>query len=164
MLRGQPGGLNTTQPPQQSPAMSMLNRPMVPPGQPSQTPPQTRPQPTPQPNQQMNPQMMAQFSQQIANNPGLFPTPKPDLQIPPGVQLPPQLRAKLEGMPPDQQHQILQRIRDSQKTPQSNQAQQAQQMMMNGLNPGAPMGQQLPNGAMGMPPQVPLNPQQQMAM
>ncbi|KAI4725515.1 hypothetical protein E4T49_06734 [Aureobasidium sp. EXF-10728] len=166
MLRGQPGGLNTTQPPQQSPAMSMLNRPMVPPGQPSQTPPQSRPQPTPQPNQQMNPQMMAQFSQQIANNPGLFPTPKPDLQIPPGMQLPPQLRAKLEGMPPDQQHQIIQRIRESQqKTPQSNQVQAAQQMMMNGMNPGAPMGQQvLPNGSMGMPPQVPLNPQQQMAM
>jgi hypothetical protein len=165
MLRGQPGGLNTTQPPQQSPAMSMLNRPMVPPGQPSQTPPQSRPQPTPQPNQQMNPQMMAQFSQQIANNPGLFPNSKPDLQIPPGMNLPPQLRAKIEGMPPEQQQQILQRMRDSQKAPQSIQAQQAQQMMMNNLNPGAPMGQQaLPNAAMGMPPQAPLNPQQQMAM
>jgi hypothetical protein len=165
MLRGQPGGLNTTQAPQQSPAMSMLNRPMVPPGQPSQTPPQNRPQPAPQPNQQMNPQMMAQFSQQIANNPGLFPNSKPDLQIPPGMQIPPQLRAKIEGMPLEQQQQIIQRLRDSQKAPQPTQAQQAQQMMMNNMNPGVPMGQQsLPNGAMGVPPQAPLNPQQQMAM
>jgi hypothetical protein len=166
MLRGQPGGLNTNQAPQQSPAMSMLNRPMVPPGQPSQTPPQNRPQPALQPNQQMNPQMMAQFSQQIANNPGLFPNPKPELKIPPGVQIPPNLRAKLEGMPHEQQQQIIQRFcEQQQRTPQAQQAQQAQQMMMNNMNSGIPMGQQpLPNGAMGMPPQAPLNPQQQMAM
>ncbi|KAG9660856.1 hypothetical protein KCU95_g3421, partial [Aureobasidium melanogenum] len=40
----------------------------------------------------------------------LYPGLAPDLQ---DVQLPPQLKAKLQGMPPDQQHQILQRISDS---------------------------------------------------
>ncbi|THY92320.1 hypothetical protein D6C92_05888 [Aureobasidium pullulans] len=162
MLRGQPGGLNATQAPQQSPAMSMLNRPMAPPGQPSQTPPQSRPQPTPLPNQQMNPQMMAQFSQQIANNPNLFPAPKPDLQLPPGLVIPPHVRAKIEGLPAEQQRDILNKLRLQQ---QQQQAHQAQQMMMNGLTPGGPMAQQgMANGAMGMPPQPPLNPQQQMAM
>ncbi|KAI5242877.1 hypothetical protein E4T43_04510 [Aureobasidium subglaciale] len=167
MLRGQPGGLNTTQPPQQSPAMSMLNRPMAPPGQPAQTPSQPRAQAAPQLNQQMNPQMMAQFSQQIANNPNPFPTSKPDLQLPANMQFPPGVREKIQGMPPEKQLEIIQKIRNTQQQQQqsANQVHAAQQMMMNNMTPGVPMTQQgLQTGAMGMPPQAPPNPQQQMAM
>ncbi|KAK5240003.1 hypothetical protein LTR16_011235, partial [Cryomyces antarcticus] len=43
-LRGQPGGMNASQPTLQSPAMSMLNRPMGPSGQPPNVTPQQRAQ------------------------------------------------------------------------------------------------------------------------
>ncbi|KAL1302056.1 hypothetical protein AAFC00_002501 [Neodothiora populina] len=129
MLRGQ--GLNATQPPQQSPAMSMLNRPMIPPGQQGGTTPQ-------QPSQQnipqvlgpTNPALMASLqSQNMNGNQSMFPPQKLPVQIP--DNLPPQVKAKLMGMDPDQARLILERMRNSH---QANQA----QGMQNGMN--------MPNG------------------
>lgn len=83
-----PSSLESNTTPQQH--TSMLNRPMVPPGQPPLTPPPTRPQPRPQPDQQID-QMMAQSRRRkrMTNSPGISRTPEPDLQ---GVQIPPQLQ------------------------------------------------------------------------
>lgn len=145
MLRGQPGGLNANQAAQQSPAMSMLNRPMVPPGQQGSATPQQRPQ---QPNQ-MNPQMMAQ-APQAGMNPGqggMFPMQNPNLQ-----NLPPQFRQRMANMSDDQVRQFLQNL----------QRQQSQKMQPSGPPQGFPEGVSGPdamNGMQGFPTGMPGGPQ-----
>ncbi|KAK3657997.1 hypothetical protein LTR56_000794 [Elasticomyces elasticus] len=124
-LRGQPGGLNAPNalnggPAGQvnSPAMSMLNRPMAPPGQAGPGTPQPN-RPLQQPNNatansaaqllQHHQQMMNQNNQGI-NQPGLVPPQHTQPRTKQEIQAffnDPQIRAKLSLMSPEERQQIM---------------------------------------------------------
>ncbi|KAG9854830.1 hypothetical protein KCU68_g2476, partial [Aureobasidium melanogenum] len=85
----QSGSPNTAQSLRQSSAMSILDRPMILPGQPSQKPSPTYPQPTSQPGQQMDQTMARPRQWQLSwNTPSGSSAPNLDLQIPSSVQTP----------------------------------------------------------------------------
>ncbi|KAF4552982.1 Hypothetical protein D9617_8g049950 [Elsinoe fawcettii] len=164
-LRGQ--GLN--QPPQRSPAMSMLNRPMAPPGQQQNaqnTPQQTPPQPQAQPNGQMNNQGGPQQQGMGGNQ---FGQQKTNVQFPPDMPI--QLQQRLSQMPEEKIRQVIgqwhqrqaqlrqqQQQQGGQQQPQPGQqnvmqpqqaqqnAMQAQVMQNNQQQPAPNMNGQQPNG------------------
>ncbi|KAF1972033.1 hypothetical protein BU23DRAFT_469615 [Bimuria novae-zelandiae CBS 107.79] len=163
-LHGQPGGLNRPLGTPNPNAMSMLNRPMVPPGQPNPTTPQQRPQAhvpvmTPQPQGQGDPQLtqlMREAQQRMQQAAGV-----------PNGNLTEQ--ARMQMMPPDLDPMVKQQLL---KVPEANfrhilsqYASNARQknMMSNGFFPGPPNGgpnmmmnpgQNLPIGGM---PNGPMN-------
>jgi hypothetical protein len=113
-LRGQPGGLNASNalnggPAGQvhSPSMSMLNRPMAPPGQPT-TPQQNRP-PTQQPQTPMNltAQNVAQHHQHLMNQNGSMMMQPGQGQNPPDLARQRELAELTQGLPPALRQQII---------------------------------------------------------
>lgn len=164
-LQGQPGGLHTpnglgggANGQVNSPAMSMLNRPMVPPGQTTPgTPQPSRQQAMPstpmnngvsqlqQHHQNMlnqNNQQQQQHMNQAAQN-NAQPHFQDFLQ-----RVPPHFRQKLSQLPQDQARMMLQKFQNQMM---AGPRQQGQQGMPNGMNMGPPPqgNQQQP----GMPPQ-----------
>ena len=145
-LRGQPGGLNANQPLQQSPAMSMLNRPLGPPGQPGSTTPQSRPN---QPAQAI-PQMNGQPAGQQPNiNQGqgqaAMSNQKPPFQLPPNLPL--GLRQRLQGMTEEQARQVITGLQSkaSQQSQNQNRPPSVAPMMQNQMMNNMQMpGQSIP--------------------
>ncbi|EME49162.1 hypothetical protein DOTSEDRAFT_68042 [Dothistroma septosporum NZE10] len=126
-LQGQPGGLHTPNafggnaPAQiNSPAMSMLNRPIAPPGQGTPSTPQSnRPQQQAMPSTPMNGvSQLAQHHQSMVNQNNLQQQPGPTgpSNHPPHImallqRVPEQHREKLSRMPPAQIQAVLERFR-----------------------------------------------------
>lgn len=139
-LRGQPGGLNINQPPQRSPAMSMLNRPMVPPGQQPNGQGQQQNQPQAQQGQQQGVQQMANQAngqQQNLNNQN---NAQRAPQFP--ANMPAALRQKLMTMPEDKMRATIMQwnnqVRNGTLPPGLNQnSQQPQQQQQAMVNPNA---------------------------
>ncbi|KAF2175668.1 hypothetical protein K469DRAFT_609955 [Zopfia rhizophila CBS 207.26] len=138
MLRGQIGGLNLPPGTQQSPAMPMLTRPMVPPGQPGPTTPQQRPQAhvpqmTPQGQPQVDPQVATQLMREaqqraaVAAQGGQPLTQQLRMSLMPS-DLAPELKQQLMQVPDSQFKNILSRY--------------MAQMRQKGANPNA----QFPGG------------------
>ncbi|RMY62649.1 hypothetical protein D0864_12774 [Hortaea werneckii] len=169
-LRGQPGGLNAPNalnggPAGQvnSPAMSMLNRPMAPPNQAPNTPqqqnqaPNQQGPPTPQNAATLNllqhhQQMMHQNNPQMHQGPGQQPmNEQQSMQVMQMLRsLPPQHRQRLMQMKPTPE-QLSQFVRNFNMQRQQGQAQQNGNMMNGqpdqqgpGPNMGMPMGQPPP--------------------
>ncbi|KAI9833002.1 MAG: hypothetical protein M1819_003834 [Sarea resinae] len=147
-LQGQPGGMNShmgQRPPQQSPAMSMLNRPLGPQGQqpPSQGTPQQRPQQmTPQMGQQQDLRFAQQAAQQaqqqtMAQAPTGTPITKLQLQ-----NLPLALRQHIANLPEEQIKAVLSNWQQQQQAAQAQQqANRAAAMPQGSMAPQAPMTQ-----------------------
>ncbi len=142
-LQGQPGGMTPhlgQRPPQQSPAMPMLNRPLGPSGQ--QASNQASNQGTPQqPSQQGTPHMGQQpgqppdprFPQQLAQQ-GRGPATQPDGQRSnQPVQLPEGLKQHLQRLPPEQREPFY---RQWQQQQQQRAAQARQQAAQNAAQQG----------------------------
>jgi hypothetical protein len=149
-LRGQPGGLNTPNGLNgghvNSPAMnnmSMLNRPMAPPGQTTPaTPQQNRPQGMPQ--TPMNPanqlaqhhQSMLNQNNQQMNQPAQNMTPQQRFF----AQIPPEMREKLSKLEPPQLSAFIRQFYAKQAGQNNNNAQNMPNMQQNGgmemQNPG----------------------------
>ncbi|KAI9812195.1 MAG: hypothetical protein M1827_004861 [Pycnora praestabilis] len=169
-LQGQPGGINAQagqRLPQQSPAMSMLNRPLAPPGQqpPGQgTPQQKSQQGTPQMAQQLGQKPDPRFAQLSAqqlqqqravaaqNAQGQMSQQRP--QIP--SNMPIQVRNQIVNLPDDQLRQILAKWQHSVQNQANRQGMPAGSM--------APQTQ-MPQSGIQVPPQgfqpgQQLNPQQ----
>ncbi|KAG8632150.1 hypothetical protein KVT40_001290 [Elsinoe batatas] len=154
-LRGQ--GLNVNQPPQRSPAMSMLNRPMVPPGQQQN---QNTPQQTPAQPQQQQQQNMAAPPQQANMGGNQFNQQRQNIQIP--TDMPIQLQQRLATMPEERLRPIIMQWHQrqagmkQQQQPQQQQAPQQQQQANQQGGMQAQQGQQS-----NMPPQGMQNNQHQ---
>ncbi|KAF1999742.1 hypothetical protein P154DRAFT_436287 [Amniculicola lignicola CBS 123094] len=117
MLQGQIGGLNLPPGTQQSPAMPMLTRPMIPPGQPAPTTPQQRPQnhipqmtpqgPGPQVDPQVATQLMREAQQRAAAAAQGQPlTDQARLKLLP-TDMAPEIRQQMMGMPEHQFKSIV---------------------------------------------------------
>ncbi|KAF2450060.1 hypothetical protein P171DRAFT_351593 [Karstenula rhodostoma CBS 690.94] len=156
-LHGQPGGLNRPLGTPNPNAMSMLNRPMVPPGQPNPSTPQQRPQAhvpqmTPQSQGQVDPSQITQLmreaqqrAQQAAGVQGQPLTEQNRMQmIPP--ELDSMVKQQLLKVPEPQFRHILSQYMNNAR----------QRSMMNGVFPGG----QPPNGQ----PNMMMNPGQNMPM
>jgi hypothetical protein len=156
-LHGQPGGLNRPLGTPNPNAMSMLNRPMVPPGQPNPSTPQQRPQAhvpqmTPQSQGQVDQsqvtQLMREAQQRAAQAAGVQGQPLTEQNrmqmIPP--ELDPMVKQQLLKVPEPQFRHILSQYM----------ANARQRNMMNGGFPGG----QPPNGQ----PNLMMNPGQNMPM
>ncbi|KAK7183250.1 hypothetical protein DPSP01_011806 [Paraphaeosphaeria sporulosa] len=156
-LHGQPGGLNRPLGTPNPNAMSMLNRPMVPPGQPNPSTPQQRPQAhvpqmTPQAQAQVDPSQITQLmreaqqrAQQAAGVQGQPLTEQSRMQLIP-AELDPMVKQQLLKVPEPQFRHILGQYMASAR----------QRSMMNGAFPGG----QPPNGQ----PNLMMNPGQNMPM
>lgn len=126
-LTGQPGGLHAQNAfnggAAPSPAMSMLNRPMVPPGQITPgTPQPNRQQPMPQTPMNGANQLM-QHHQNMVNQNNQLHNHQTQQMIPQNAihsllqRVPPEYRARLTSMPPEQMQAMLARLANANKLP-----------------------------------------------
>ncbi|KAI9703707.1 MAG: hypothetical protein M1836_007477 [Candelina mexicana] len=165
-LQGQPGGMTPhlgQRPPQQSPAMPMLNRPLGPSGQqpPNQSTPQqpsqqSTPQMGQQPGQPLDPRFAPQLAQQTPQGRG--PATQPDGGIPrpsQPIQLPEALKQQLQRLPPEQREPAF---RHWQQQQQQRAAHARQQAAQNAAQQGIPASSmapqtQIPHPGQQMPQQ-----------
>ncbi|KAL2350862.1 hypothetical protein BJ546DRAFT_954331 [Cryomyces antarcticus] len=177
-LRGQPGGMNASQPTLQSPAMSMLNRPMGPSGQPPNVTPQQRAQQrVPQMAQhspaQADAQLAAQAQQQAQQRMAAaqgqqFGIRNNSLQIP--AHYPTSMKQQLANLPDQAVRDLLAKFNSNNPSNQFAQYSQTGQQ----INPQPMQNGQLANVSMNAPgsnlpsgiqqghqqgPGVPVNPQ-----